>query len=324
MILILADIFDSHADSVQDILIKNGSKFTRVNLDVGSLQNTSISLGERGWLIRQRDQEFCSTEINCVWARRLTVSLTLEQQNVEEGPSSKIWRSEWNRCLYGLYASMRTVFWMNPIAKSALSDNKYYQFDVARSIGFQIPQMTSSNIKTKLLKFAEDNGEVAIKFMAQDIYKTQSGEFMGAYVNKITSSDLIDFGEFGENPITLQKYINKDYEVRHTYVDGSHFSCKIESQQSGRANVDWRRYDIANTPHSLINPPEKVKSMINILMDKLGLYYGAFDFIVDKDGTWWYLEVNSSGQWLWIEDLVGLPISARIAESLSQRSLMGN
>ncbi|MCW1360319.1 hypothetical protein [Campylobacter sp. US33a] len=41
----------------------------------------------------------------------------------------------------------------------------------------------------------------------------------------------------------------------------------------------------------------------------MNLEYGALDFIVNLQNEWIFLEINYSGQWLWIEDLSGLKIS---------------
>ncbi len=51
-------------------------------------------------------------------------------------------------------------------------------------------------------------------------------------------------------------------------------------------------------------------------MDSLGLRFGALDLLVTEDGRWHFLEVNPNGQWAWIEQVAGLPISATIAEAL--------
>ena len=320
MILIISDVFDAHADEVTKHLSAAKEPFFRLNLDVETLKSTKIHFQDDIWHVTQNGTSTTSQEINCVWPRRLTVSLTLEQQTTEEESDFKLWKSEWNRCLYGFYAYLRHKFWMNPIQASGLMDNKFYQMKFARSIGFDVPDYISSNDKDKIQRFVSKNETVAIKFMSQDIYKMPDGSFRGIYVNRVSNEELEDFREYSENPITLQCYVDKAFEVRHTYVDGQHYACKIESQLSDVSNIDWRRYDIANTPHSKINPPEKIINLINSIMNEAGLYYGAFDFIVDSEGKWWYLEVNTSGQWLWIEDLVGHPISARVAESLSIRS----
>ena len=84
--------------------------------------------------------------------------------------------------------------------------------------------------------------------------------------------------------------------------------------------TDWRRYDVKNTPHTAICPPESVAAAVKLLMSKLDLRFGAIDFIVDKSGVWWFLEVNTAGQWLWIEDLSGLKISDSIATSLAKHA----
>jgi putative transposase len=52
-------------------------------------------------------------------------------------------------------------------------------------------------------------------------------------------------------------------------------------------------------------------------LDGLGLAYGAVDLILEPSGNYVFLEVNSMGQWHWIEHLVGLPISEAIAEFLA-------
>jgi glutathione synthase/RimK-type ligase-like ATP-grasp enzyme len=124
------------------------------------------------------------------------------------------------------------------------------------------------------------------------------------------------FQEIGENPIILQDYIDKNFEVRYTVVGKEHFVCKIDSQASKIANIDWRRYDLANTPHEIINPPEEIKKKVINLMAEFNLNFGALDFIVSQTDEWHFLELNSMGQFLWIEDLTGLKISESIANWL--------
>jgi hypothetical protein len=56
-----------------------------------------------------------------------------------------------------------------------------------------------------------------------------------------------------------------------------------------------------------------------MLMRRLGLRYGALDFIVDRDGTAFFLENNPGGQFLFAEIHANLPISAAIADALIGR-----
>jgi hypothetical protein len=128
-------------------------------------------------------------------------------------------------------------------ATQHLADNKYYQKIIACSCGLLIPETITSNDKQELMAFASLHKEVALKFMSQELYTAESGSVLGLYVNKIVAQQFSDFAELGENPVTLQPYINKLYEVRYTFIDGDHLVCKIESQRSARASIDWRRYD---------------------------------------------------------------------------------
>lgn len=315
MILILTDEFDVHADIVIEKLKLREIDFFRLNLNVDSLKNTAITYKYGCWFLKQESKIINCTEIKAVWCRRSTVSLTAEQER-DISNDFRLWRSEWNRALFGLYNSLSTVFWLNNIRSATLADNKFYQFRVAESCGLKIPNFITSNNKSDLVDFFNNSDQVALKFMSQDLYYDENGSVLGLYVNKLNKKDLDKFQEYSENPITLQRYIEKDFEVRYTVIENDHFVCRISSQLSDKSNIDWRRYDIENTPHISIKPNIEIQDKVNILLKKLNLSFGALDFIVDKNGDWWFLEVNSTGQWLWIEDLTGLKISDGIVKSL--------
>ena len=53
---------------------------------------------------------------------------------------------------------------------------------------------------------------------------------------------------------------------------------------------------------------------------RLGLAYGAYDLIVDRTGELVFLEVNPGGQWLWLEEATGVPISRAVATLLACRA----
>jgi hypothetical protein len=55
------------------------------------------------------------------------------------------------------------------------------------------------------------------------------------------------------------------------------------------------------------------------LTKELGLNYGAIDLVRATTGEYFFLEINSAGQYLWIEDRTKLPISQALAAVLSGR-----
>ncbi|WP_144290569.1 MvdC/MvdD family ATP grasp protein [Chitinilyticum litopenaei] len=312
MLLIVSDKFDSHADLVQKKLEGKGVDFFRFDLDLDSLRGAFISFSDGVWRITQNGRAVTSICFDSVWCRRPFMELNIEDR-VDQSNDFKIWRNEWNRTLLGLYSSIRSLRWLNSLKNSYRGENKYYQMELARSIGFNIPPTLISNDKSTLIDFARKYDFVVFKVMEQEIYQV-GDQLLGLYANKITSNDLSRFSCAGENPIFLQKYIDKAYEVRYTVVDGDHHVCRIDSQASEISKDDWRRYDVAKTPYTKIDPPCEVRAMVNSLLEEMGLSFGALDFIVDEEGGWHFLEINCMGQWLWVEQLSGLDISGSIVK----------
>lgn len=320
MILILSDDNDAHCNAVIQKLKDNGTSYFRLNLNTLALLKTFITYKGDTWEIITEEKQIFSNQIRCVWNRRTYVELLLEESSVAD-VSFNLWKNEWNKTLLGLYNSLMNLPWLNYYRNSHLAENKYLQAKVAKSLGLHLPNTIVSNDKKELVEFAKKFTFVALKLMHQDFYEIRPKEYMGFYVNKIAAPDLENFGDSSENPVVLQEYVEKDFEVRYTVVGQLHFVCKIESQLSEKAKDDWRRYDLPNTPHSIIEPPADVREKVASLMLDMNLIYGALDFIVTKDGRWVFLEVNPMGQFLWIEDLTGLPITNAISDWLIKNSI---
>ncbi len=311
MVLILTDQFDEHANYVISKLESQGVPYFRLNLDVESLKYTYISCRNDKWTITSNNNSINSDNITCVWCRRPFVELTLQEQQICD-TDFRIWKNEWNKALLGFYNAIKSLPWLNPLRKAYKGENKYYQMELAKEIGFSLPETLVSNRKDDIIDFLRVHERALLKLMSQEIYTDKNGDYLGFYTNIISESSVEDFGVALENPIVLQEYIEKDYEVRYTVVGTNHFACKIESQLSEKAKHDWRRYDIAHTPHSQIVPPDKVRMQVNRLMKSLSLEFGAIDFIIRPNGEWVFLEINCMGQWLWIEQLTGIPIADAI------------
>ncbi len=114
----------------------------------------------------------------------------------------------------------------------------------------------------------------------------------------------------------LQPYIEKQFEVRVTCVGTKLFACRIDSQASDQTRVDWRHYGSHHVNHVPWSLPPGLADRIIRFMSYCRLAYGAIDLIVSPTGQIVFLEVNPSGQYLWLEHLTGLPITGAIADWL--------
>ena len=57
------------------------------------------------------------------------------------------------------------------------------------------------------------------------------------------------------------------------------------------------------------------------ILSDYGLAYAAIDMIRRPDGTYVFLEINANAQFLWIQDLTGMPIRQALAEMLMRGAI---
>jgi hypothetical protein len=62
--------------------------------------------------------------------------------------------------------------------------------------------------------------------------------------------------------------------------------------------------------------PVDLETRILRLHKQLGLIYGAYDLIESVTGDVFFLECNPGGQWAWLENATGLPITRSLAAQL--------
>lgn len=123
------------------------------------------------------------------------------------------------------------------------------------------------------------------------------------------------FNSFNEDisytPIYIQNYVEKLFEVRITVINNKVFPVKIEAGDK----LDWRKSYNTNK-YSVIEVPDKILKDIFNMMKSFELKFGAFDYIVNKNNEWVFLEINPNGQWLWLEKVLKLQISNAIIDYL--------
>jgi glutathione synthase/RimK-type ligase-like ATP-grasp enzyme len=92
------------------------------------------------------------------------------------------------------------------------------------------------------------------------------------------------------------------------------FCAKINSQANANTRKDWRGGDC---DHELFSLPEEVQASIHRLMDRFGINFASLDMILTPNGEFVFLELNPNGQWLWLEEELGLPLVASMADLLT-------
>ena len=315
MILIISDKKDLHADQVEAKLIDQGLPYYRFNLDVYSLLQTSYLFHLGDFQIIQDERLLEIKNVSCVWSRRTCATL-LESEAWIEPADFGLWRNEWDKTLDAIFYRLRKLPWLNPLEAANAAQNKYLQMQSATESGFSIPETLISNNRAALLRFQQLAGPVTLRFLDHGFYGLAENAAKMAYVNKLTESNLAKFTGINENPIVLQRYIERAYQVRYTIVDRAHFACRIDSRLSRVANIDWGKYDLPNAPQRIIHVRESLRAKMNHLMNTMGLIYGSVNFIVDKNNKWFFLGINPMGDFLELDIRMEEKISRATAEWL--------
>jgi len=120
-------------------------------------------------------------------------------------------------------------------------------------------------------------------------------------------------------PSLFQEKIEKEYEVRSFYIDGRFYSMAIFSQNDKQTKDDFRKYNFQNmnrmVPYQLDKKTElnlhKVYSMLN-------LDTGSADFIKGKDGKYYFLEINPTGQFGFVSFYCNYNLEKIVAKHLIQ------
>jgi len=220
---------------------------------------------------------------------------------------------EWQHALEGLEAVLASAYWINPRRADRRARHKVVQLIEARRQGFTIPPTVIANDAEKVLQQVRAWDD-------QAIYKPLSWYFPPP--DKILYTSQVDSQFVEANaesvaaaPGIFQRRIEKAFELRITVVGQALFPVKIESQASRTTQLDWRKdYDALS--YALFELPQEIAVKLLRLHAALGLVYGAYDFIVTPDGEFVFLEVNPLGQWLWLEDAVGIGVTVALAELL--------
>ncbi|CEK12218.1 hypothetical protein [Legionella hackeliae] len=195
------------------------------------------------------------------------------------------------------------AWWINTKDASIRVNSKLLQLKIAAECGMNIPITLCSNnpkdIRQFLLKY--DTGGVIYKPLCANFWFEEE-QIRMSYTTKIKFLDLPGNKSLQLVPGIFQKEVRKKYELRITCFGDYIVAAKLNSQIHPDGQVDWRAIpdgEMAIEPYSL---PSELEQKIRLFMQKLGIVFGSFDFIVTPENEYIFLEVNEQGQFLWIEE----------------------
>jgi hypothetical protein len=286
--------------------------FSVINYQADKVADGSVKLdvriNDQGTNIKYDGQDFHPDQVAAGWYRR-PMQFIVRHQDPAVGHAID---QERNVLQHALWDMVPGRAWLNPPREMRVAEQKLTQLVLAQEIGFTIPDTVVTNSWDSI---AEALPEDIIFKPSQGKYY-RDGELMTTYTRAAKNLP-------GNLPVhTLafpgiwQPQLAKTREWRITAVGEHFFDAAIYT--ADEAKVDWRYRQLRGDLVEFRNEqfPDAAKDMCRQYLGRMGLRFGAFDFIENDNGLT-FLECNVNGQFGWLEDRLGMPISAAITDELA-------
>ncbi len=256
--------------------------------------------------------------INNAWVRKISPGLVLYPDKPLNDPLNLRAREESFDLIKEYIAQRYRGLVVCDPNKAGPAENKITQLRVATETGLEIPRTIFTNSVDDARVYFGDQ-PVVYKAISQSMPIT---DFYGREAdNPTTPIILADLpGELIISPSVFQESIVKKAEYRVTVVGQEMFIAKLTAV--GRyTETDWRdallKDEVRLEPGDL---PEAYKQKLYRLVESMGLNYASLDVIEDLDGNLYFIDLNPSGNFGWVEHYTGLDISGAIANLLAGRT----
>src|SRR5919199_347036 len=319
-VLVITNDHDEHADAVIAELDRRAVPVFRFHPeDFPDACSISMEIrdGRIDGEIRNADGRVAFHDICAAWYRRSrSLFAPLPSLNVLQGDLENFVKVQSSATLTALFASLQTL-WVGQPFKLRRAEVKALQLAEASKAGLATPTTLISNDPERAAVFVEALGDTDCAIKPLIATRVDGGE--GARLPLTTTlprAHALDSVALA--PTIFQPYIAKAYELRCVVMGDKIFTAKLNSQDKESTRQDWRagipgQGDVA---HEVFDRPARVQAALHRLLRCFGINFASIDMIVTPEGEFVFLDLNPNGQWLWLEEQLGLPLVASMADLL--------
>lgn len=310
--LILSSTHDYSTDLVCYELCQRKKKYLRINRDCFPEYDIIYSLKENAIIINMYGKQYLLTNENIlgIYFRAPVFLRSHKKYSLNE----QLIRSQWSAFIRNLVVFDRAR-WINHPVDTYKAENKIYQLKCANEIGLLTPETYVGNmIPDSILE--EKN--YVVKSLDTALFYNENQELF-TYSSIISGKEL-KAANIKDAPIILQECLDDKLDLRVTVIGDKLFPVSITCFGRGLVG-DWRKNKKDTLTYSRFDLPEKITTKILMLMKKLNLLFGGVDLILKGD-KYYFIEVNPTGEWGWLESGISLPISSEIVNTLMQGDII--
>ena len=313
-VLILSSVIDAEADVVGIELLRRGIDYLRLNIEdishsFGICYNVKMD-SEPLFQIKIGSSVINVSDVSVVWLRNFDFAL----KSYDGGQlNSTFIFQQWNVALQTLYGLLKCT-WINSIEGTNHSNSRVNQLLSAKNVGFNIPTTLITNDPNEASKFYDAcGGNAIVKALHHHDVETNDVVY-SIYTHILNRGDLLKLGDLVHAPCILQERIPKSSELRVTVVGDKVFASEMTFELGGKGMDVLHRYPVSQLNNRPIQLKKEFQSRCIQFLGSLGLKYGAIDFILDTNEILYFLEVNPTGDWVWIERQTKLPITQALVD----------
>jgi len=219
-----------------------------------------------------------------------------------------------------LRSAFDDAFWLSDFYAIIRTEKKSYQQVLAVRNGFLIPDNVITSSSEVVRDFYKKHEHVVVKTLAMGVNPNSKIAPYPLHPTVQVKFEDLNLSGLELAPAIFQEAIRAVADIRVTVVGDEVFAAEYRDKGlRGREAVrDHRITHLfrADTRHEVHILPDTLYKQCIELVKNCGLQFGAIDLVLDKDGRYWFLEINANGQWAFIEDETGQPIGRALADLL--------
>lgn len=308
--LIVSSTIDFSTDLVCYQLMEDNEKFYRLNRDEFLKHKIIVDLQKKVMIISIDGEEYEAQFENLKGIFFRAPVFLRTQSKKEMSIQEQLERNQWSSFLRNLII-FKNANWINYPVSTYGAENKIFQLYCAEECGLSIPLTYISNCTDFNLEF--DKKYIVKSLDTALFYDMENNKEMFTYSNVVAGAELQEY-DLASAPVFIQEFLNPKIDCRVTYVQGELFPVKILQNGKGMYG-DWRMRK-EELEYISFQLPLYVENAIHGLMQKLKLNFGGIDLAIVA-GKYYFIEVNPTGEWGWLEVKTGVSISKAIKRALA-------